>query len=98
MTIAKTFEDGVLTVIPEGRLDSAAGDEFSAFMDENFTDDVKKLVFDFGGLDFISSKGLRIIVSIYKNLEGREMEIVNANASVTEILRISGFLKIFNVR
>ena len=98
MTINSSITDGALTVSVAGRLDSATGDEFAQYVDEHFTDDVSKLIFDFADVDFISSKGLRILVSAYKKLNGRSMEILNANSSVTEILRISGFLKIFNVK
>ena len=95
MIISKTFKDGILTVIPDGRLDSATGDEFSEFINENLTAEVNEVVFDFSAVDFISSKGLRILVSTYKNLNGRKMEIVNCNTSVKEVFRISGFLKTF---
>lgn len=98
MIISKTFKDGILTVIPDGRLDSATGDEFSEFINENLTAEVNELVFDFSAVDFISSKGLRILVSTYKNLNGRKMGIVNCNTSVKEVFRISGFLKTFDVK
>lgn len=98
MTINQSRAENVLTVVPEGRLDSSTGDEFGRFLDEHFTEDVEKIVFDFSGVDYISSKGLRILVSVYKDLKGRNMEIVNANTSVQEILRISGLTKVFNVK
>lgn len=98
MTIEKKSENGILTITPIGRVDSATSDGLSAFMEQYFTPDIQKIIFDFSGVDFISSKGLRIIVTVYKSLNGREMEIVNANASVKEIFRISGFSKFINVR
>lgn len=98
MTINHSRTENVLTVVPEGRLDSSTGDEFGRFLDKHFTEDVEKLVFDFSGVDYISSKGLRVLVSVYKDLKGRNMEINNANTSVREILRISGLTKVFNVK
>lgn len=97
MTINHTISENVLTVIPEGRLDSSTGDEFGRFLDEHFTEDEKKLVIDLSEVDFVSSKGLRVLVAVYKNLNGRDMEIIGANTSVREILRISGLTKVFNV-
>lgn len=98
MLINQTKENGILTIAPVGRLDSATSDEFAEFVNGLFTEDTPKLVVDFADVDFISSKGLRVMVSIYKQLNGREMEIINANTSVVEVFRISGLLKVFNVK
>lgn len=98
MTINKTKENGVLTIAPVGRLDSSTSDEFSTAYKENISDDVEKLIIDLADVDFISSKGLRIFVSIYKELSGKPLEIINANTSVKEIFRLSGLLKIFDVK
>ena len=98
MTINQFKNGNNLTVIPGERLDSATSGEFQDFLTENFTADVEKLTLDFSQVDFISSKGLRVLVSTYKGLEGRKMEIINANASVKEVLRLSGLLKIFDVK
>lgn len=86
-----------ITVKPVGRLDSTTSDEFSEFVSQHFTEEFDSLVIDFGEVDFISSKGLRVLVSIYKQLNGRTMKLTGANASVMEILRISGLLRIFDV-
>ena len=98
MIIERKIENDRLTISPMGRLDSATGDEFKAAIDENLTGEIKTLVIDFGGVDFISSKALRVIVSVYKSLCDRKMEFVGANASVKEVFRVSGLLKIFDVQ
>ena len=98
MIISKKNDGDVLTVIPEGRLDSTTSGEFAEFLDANFTQEIKKLVVDFGKVDFISSKGLRVIVSTYKNLGERTMEITSANAAVMEVFRLSGLLKVIEVK
>lgn len=97
MTVNAIREEEKLTLQMEGRIDSSTSDDFQKAIDENFTDDVGDIVLDFGGVDFISSKGLRVLVSLYKKLEGREMKITGANASVKEVLRLSGLLKKFDV-
>jgi len=98
MVINQSTNEKELTVIPEGRLDTATSDEFLEYVNANFTEEFEKVIFDFGGIDFVSSKGLRVLVTIYKSLNGRTMEIINTNASVQEVLRISGLLKMFNVK
>lgn len=98
MTINGNNIDGTLTVAPIGRLDSSTSGEFGEFLEKNLTDEVKKLVFDFTGVDYLSSKGLRVIVLCYKKLAGRPIEVTGCNDAVREILRLSDFLELFNVR
>ena len=93
----KKTED-ILTIAPEGRIDSVTSGEFEAFIDQQLTDDVRKLSLDFSGVDFISSKGLRVIVSLYKKLGEGSLEITGANTSVKEVFRLSGLMKIINIQ
>ena len=87
-----------LTIGPVGHVDSITSEEFAACVQENFTQDIEKLTLDFSQVDFISSKGLRVIISIYKSLDGRQLELVGTNASVKEVFRVSGLLKVLDVK
>ena len=98
MTIDKVTTAESLTAILNGRLDSMTSDSFSEWLKTNFTDDTKHLILDFSGIDFISSKGLRVLITVYKSLNGRTMEIINANDSVLEVFRLSGLLNIFTIK
>lgn len=97
MLFSQTLSDSILTVAPEGRLDSATSGEFSDYLGEHFTEEMKGLILDFSRVDFISSKGLRVLVTLYKQLNGRTLEITGANTSVQEAFYLSGFTKIFRV-
>ena len=97
MTIEKTMDGNILTIVPHGRLDSTTSDEFSDFLVENITDDMEQIVLDFKDVEFISSKGLRVIVSAHKNIEGRKLTIINANTSVMEVLRLTGLINVLDV-
>ena len=97
MVINITKNSNCVTIAPVGRLDSTSAGEFESFLQQNFTSDIEKLILDFINVDFISSKGLRVLVSIYKKLNGRSIEIVNLNASVREVFRLSGLLRIFGL-
>lgn len=98
MTIKQAKNGNELTVTPVGRLDSATSGEFESFLNVNFTSDVEKLILDFSEIDFISSKGLRIIVSVYKTLNGRKLEIINTNPSVKEVFQLSGLLGVLDIK
>ena len=97
MEIKKQVSGKTLILSPEGRMDSVNSTEFAEYLDKNFTDEYDTLVIDFAEVDFISSKALRVLVTIYKALEGRKMIFRNVNSSVYEILRITGMLKTFTI-
>ena len=98
MLINYTVENNKLIISPVGRIDSTTSDEFNDVIVNNFKADNDGLIIDFKDVDFISSKGLRIIVSIYKVLNGRTMEIINANESVIDVFKVSGLLKVLDVK
>ena len=98
MVISHVINGTELTVKLQGRLDSATSGDFDNFIQEHFVGDIDTLLLDFADVDFISSKGLRILVTIFKNLGERKMEIINANSSVVDVLRVSGLLKIFTLK
>ncbi len=92
------LEEGVLKVAPAGRLDtvtSAQLKEELAPYDAGACD----IEMDFADVDYISSAGLRLLVSLQKQAKaaGHGMVIKNINAVVKEVFRVSGFNKAFTV-
>lgn len=98
MIINQIKNGDALTVSISGSLDSATSGELMEFMEQNFTSDIHKLTLDFAEVDFISSKGLRVLVSVYKSLNGRKMSVINTNTSVKEVFRLSSLLTVFNIQ
>lgn len=96
MTIDKKLEDGKLTLAVAGRLDTNTSPELEAAVK---LDGAKALVFDFAGLEYISSAGLRILLAAKKSLMalGGEMSVVNANESVKNVFEITGCSEIFGL-
>lgn len=97
MKIETTENEGKLSVVLEGRLDSVTADELSKVLEEKLNDSTASLSVDLKNVDFVSSKGLRVLVSAYRQLKGKELALVNPNASVKDVLRLSGLLKIFRI-
>lgn len=96
MEINKSRKDSELIISLEGRLDTNTASDL-----ENEVHDltgIKKLIFDFEKLDYISSAGLRILLSCQKimNKQGK-MIVKNANASIQEVFDITGFSDILTV-
>ena len=97
MQIISEIKSSTLVCAPYGRIDSNTSDGLDLFLKNNFTDNITELVLDFANVDFISSMGLRVLISVYKSLNGKNMRIINANSSVREVFALSGLLKIFNL-
>ena len=98
MNISIEKENGVTVIIPEGRLDTTTAPELEKTINAE-GDALKNLVLDFGGVDYISSAGLRVILTAQKkmNIQG-SMELVNVNESVMDILEMTGFAEILTIR
>ncbi|HBL40910.1 MAG TPA: anti-sigma factor antagonist [Ruminococcaceae bacterium] len=98
MEFKTTTVDNNVVLCPMGRLDSTTAGEFEANALPLITDAVASFTVDMNEVDFISSKGLRVLVSAHKKLNGKKLILVGVNNSVKEVLKLSGLLKIFDVR
>jgi len=97
MNIETLKNEGAVTLKLHGRLDSTTSGELETSLKTVICDELTALTIDLSDVDFISSKGLRVLVAAYKQLNGREMILHGPNASIIEVLRLSGLLKIFTV-
>lgn len=97
MTITHTKNGSELTVTLEGRLDTTTAPELEADL-KNEMDGLTSLVFDFEKLDYISSAGLRVLLSAQKvmNKQG-SMKIVHVSDVIMEIFEVTGFTGILTI-
>ncbi len=72
----------------EGWLDTQGAPELHAELDK-LGEDVKSLVFEFAGLEYISSSGVREVVSAHKKMNGAFM-VKNASAGIMSIFKATG--------
>ena len=70
MTINKTKDGKALTLAVEGRLDTITAPDLEAVLKEEL-DDVGELTFDFSSLEYISSAGLRVLLSAQKRMNAQ---------------------------
>lgn len=96
MTIERTLEDGRLTLLVSGRLDTNTAPELEA---EVKLDGVTEVVFDFAALDYISSAGLRILLGAQKAMMavGGTMQVRKPNAMVRGVFDVTGLSGVFTV-
>jgi len=97
LNINKKLEDKTLTVILEGRLDTTTAPQLEEEL-KNDLPDVTSLVMDFEKLEYISSAGLRVLLSAQKvmNKQG-SMKIVHVSEPVMDVFDVTGFVDILTI-
>ena len=91
MTIHKTLEADKLTIALEGRLDTSSSPELEDALNASL-DGVKELVFDMSKLDYLSSAGLRVILSAHKRMLAQgTFKLRNVGETVRDVLDMTGF-------
>ena len=97
MTIEKNVNGAELTIILTGRLDTTTSPKLEAELRTGLSG-IEALILDFGGLEYLSSAGLRVILAAQKvmNRQG-EMIIRNVNDTISEIFEVTGFIDILTV-
>ena len=97
MKINKELKDGNLTLSIEGEINSYTAPELEEVI-KNDLNGVKSLVFDFKGVEYLSSAGLRVLLVAQKvmNKQGK-MSLRNVNQSVMEVFEITGFSNILDI-
>ena len=91
MNIEKKLEGTALTIALEGRLDTTTSPDLEESLAASL-DGVTALVFDFAKLDYLSSAGLRVLLSAQKRMNKQgSMKLVHVNDAVKEVFEITGF-------
>ena len=97
MTIEKNVNGNELTMTLKGRLDTTTAPVLDAELKQCLAG-VEKLVMDFGALEYLSSAGLRVLLTAQKTMNKQgEMIITNVNDTIMEIFEITGFIDILCV-
>ena len=98
MNINIEKENGVTLMKIEGRLDTTTAPELEKAIN-NEGEALKSLVLDFKGVDYISSAGLRVLLTAQKkmNVQG-SMELTNVSEAVMDIFEMTGFADILVIK
>ena len=97
MQINQTKDGNTLTVGLEGRLDTTTAPQLEGEL-RTALNGVKELVMDLSKLDYVSSAGLRVLLSAQKvmNRQG-SMIIRNVKPEIMDIFDVTGFVDILNI-
>ncbi|MBR5498107.1 MAG: STAS domain-containing protein [Clostridia bacterium] len=93
--IKKNAEETIIEIT--GRLDTITAPELEKTI-ESDASDVTKLILDVNGMEYISSAGLRVLLSEQKKMSKRgTMTVKNVRPEVMEVLEITGFTDILTI-
>lgn len=97
MQIIKNQDGTTLTIAIEGRLDTATAPNFENEIRDSL-DGIETLILDFYNLEYVSSAGLRVILTAQKimNQQGN-MKIQNVNEDIMDVFEITGFSDILTI-
>ena len=94
MTINKMADGSKLTIAVEGRLDTGSAPKLESVLKESLPG-VTELALDFADLAYISSTGLRVLLSAMKQMKKQgSMVVRNVNETVMEVFEVTGFADI----
>lgn len=97
MVITKNREGNKLTIALDGRLDTITSQQLEKELRTSI-DGVTELIFDFENLTYITSAGLRLLVSAQKVMkkQGR-MEVIRATPEVIDVFDVTGFSDLIKI-
>ena len=95
----KISKDSVKTVfLIEGRLDTTSAPELENAINAE-GDALKSLIIDFKEINYISSAGLRVLLTAQKKMNAQgSMELVNVSEEVMDIFEMTGFADILVIK
>ncbi|MBR6952068.1 MAG: STAS domain-containing protein [Oscillospiraceae bacterium] len=98
LNVVNTFENGTARVDLEGRLDTVTAPELEKQL-KDAMDDAAELVLGMEKLDYISSAGLRVLLSAHKIMAGKggALKLTGVSDIIMDIFDTTGFSEILNI-
>ncbi|MDW8327063.1 MAG: STAS domain-containing protein [Anaerolineales bacterium] len=95
-----TEEKGTVSIVAvTGRVDSATAPELESTLKRLIEAEKTQIVLDLRGVEYMSSAGLRAMVSTLKAVKrvNGDLRVANPSARVDEVLRLAGLSSIFSI-
>ena len=98
MEILKNLDNTMLKLSLQGRLDTTTAPQMEAAMKDGL-DAVKDLTLDFEQLEYISSAGLRVLLSLQKRMNAQgKMVVCHVCPAIQEVFEVTGFTDILTIQ
>ena len=97
MTITNNMNGTELEISLEGRLDTMTAPELEAELNKDLNS-ADSLTIDFSKLEYISSAGLRVLLSAHKTMSTKGgLKVTNPNEIIREVFDVTGFADILTI-
>ena len=97
LQVEKQKEGKTLLMSLIGKLDTVTAPQLKETIDDSLLD-ADKLILDFQELEYTSSAGLRVLLTVYKMMEDREGLIIrNVNDTIMEVFASVGFTRFIKI-
>lgn len=97
MQLTKTQVKDTLTYVLSGRLDTVTAPDLCKEI-ETMPVEIKQLVLDFDGLEYISSAGIRAVLTAQKKMNKQgNLTLRHVCPSVLEVFELTGFADILHI-
>ncbi|MBR1874319.1 MAG: STAS domain-containing protein [Eubacterium sp.] len=98
MEINEVSQDETIVLSISGEIDGTNVDEFENRVSDA-ADRTSSLVLDLGNLEYVSSAGLRVFLTLQKKVKQRGDSVIikNVNEEVMDIFSVTGFVKLLNI-
>lgn len=91
MTITKTQNGSNLEIALEGRLDTNTAPQLDKELRDSM-ESARSLTLDFSKLNYISSAGLRVLLTAHKEMAQKDgMKVKGANRTIRDVFDVTGF-------
>ena len=99
MQIAQEQQDGVVVVVPRGRIDSTTSGALEAHFAGLSKAAQPRIVVDFSNVDYISSAGLRVMLTLAKRVRDARggLALCSLGDTVRQVFELAGFLPLFSI-
>lgn len=96
MNLKKNSTGSKLMIMVSGRIDTSTAPELQEYANSSL-DGVTELVFDFKEVNYVSSAGLRVLLSLQKKMmKVGSMKLINVNEAVNDVFEVTGFDEILD--
>ena len=97
LNIQKTLGSETATISLSGRLDTVTAPELEREIRDSL-DGVSELTLELGELEYISSAGLRVLLSAKKQMDRQgKMKVTNVSEAIMDIFEVTGFSDILTI-
>ncbi|NQS90720.1 anti-sigma factor antagonist, partial [Patescibacteria group bacterium] len=100
MEIVSKYIENIPVLFLKGRFDALGAKELENELSKVITQNLRSLVVDFQQVDYLSSAGIRVILSLHKRLnkKGGSLKLVSLSSLPLQVLEITGLTDVFSIK